>query len=882
MRIRRLMAASMAGVMAVSSAIVCQVTASAAETVIYQYNSEDAGKLTSASLTDEAMAAVNSASASVAVTVDGEGDGAYFYLQETTTWDSTQGSNPTVSIAKGDAHWDAFTAASGIKLVMSGYTKVNKITVLVDDTDSYTIFDLATAPNGKSFPTGGENFNISADDLANAGVTSDNISDARLVIKFESTGAGKQLALLASSGDWENQYYWSNSFYAGEMEFPLTGSADGNDLGDKALTTGILLHCKDSVISKIAISVTDSDAAPEDAALPAYDGSPITMTRQAAQTWCPDGTAQAMLPVSLKGVTIGNTTYGDMKKKISNIVFDGFDYIKDTIGGSASDYSYCIYTQWGSGWTWKASGDTDFDSAASWSLSSITEVNDSDVLQVIGIQINIKDTKNLPANVKALKVDETFTINPESVAVESVKITADDGSAVDAVYTYGDTLALKAVVTPADADGADSVAWTSSSPEIAEVADGAVTFKKAGDVTISAEVGGKSDSVTFTISKKSLTTSNTIDVIEVDAKNTLSAQLEAIAAAYVPDFSKGVKLVKGTDYTVSATASADGKTYYVSVNFIGDAADRYELDEPHKSAAVKYYLTGAKLEKNTLNLVAGDTGVKLAVATTPDNVTEKFTTAFESSDPSVASVASDGTVTPVKPGSAVITVTVKDAKGEYTDICNVTVTDKKVAATGITLDAETKSMTAGDKVKLTATVTPEDSTDIVAWKSSDETVATVDENGNVTAKAAGTAKITASIGEFTATCTITVKAKEPDIVPDDKYHPVAPKTMTKIDSVATTVNSDGTKNMFAVFYISDEDAKACDLLAVTIEREDGKVYSDKLYLEYYYDSISYTSGDKTYQGSTDGSKHYIAVKFLNVDPEWGAISIKVEPIIAKG
>ena len=963
MRFRRLMAASMAGVMAVSSAVVCQVTASAAETVIYEYNSADAGKLTSASLTDEAMTAVNSAAASVAVTVDGEGDGAYFYLQETTGWGCTKGSSPTVSIAKDDAQWTAFTSASGIKINLSGYTKVNKITVLIDGTYSYTVFDLSTAPHGMSFPTGGENYSISADTLADAGVTSDNISDARLVLTFESTGDGKQLALLASSGNWENQYYWSNSFISGELELPMTGSSDGKDLGDKALTTGIILHCKDSVISRIAISVTDPDAAPEEAKLPAYDGSPITMIKQAQQNWWPNGTAQGKVNMSLKGVTTGYTTFGDAKKKISNIVFDGLKYVKDSIGGSASDYTYCIFTQWGDDWKWVDSGQFDFESAASWSLSSITGIDDSAVFRLIGIQVNMKDVKNLPDKVNALKTDETFTINPDTVAAESVKITAADGSDVKSAYTYGDTLSLKAAVTPEGADGADAVVWKSSDTDVAEVADGAVTFRKAGTVTISAEAGGKSDSVAITVNKKKLTTSNAPEAIEVDAKNTLNDQLSAAEAAYVPAFSDGAALVKGTDYTVSAEASEDGKTYSVTVKLIGSAVDKYELGESAKTADVKYYLTSAAFEKHTLNLVAGAAGVRLGVETAPLSVTETYTVDMKSSDTSVATVAADGTVTPVKAGSAVITLTVTDAKGEYTDTCKVTVTDKQIPATGIKLDAETKTMTTGDRAKLTATVTPEDSTDSVSWKSSNEDVATVDENGNVTAKAVGIAKITAAAGEYTAectvtveavkvssvtldktsvelkagetaqltaavkpdnvadktvvwtssdekvatvadgkvtavaegtatitataggktaTCTVTVKAKDPEVVLDDKKHPDVPSGVTKVESVATTLNSDGTQNMLAVFFISDEDVKACDLLAVTIQREDGKVYSEKLFLENYYDSISYTDGDKTYTGSADKLNHYVAMKFLNVDPKWGAISIKVEPIIAKG
>lgn len=206
MKLKRLMAASMAGIMAVSSAIVCEISAGAAETVLYEYDDSKAGQLTNASFTKEAMAAVKNATTSVAVTVDAEGSG-YFYLQETTNWGCTAGNNPTVTITSSDDTWSAFTAANGINVNLADYTKVNKITVLIDGSDSYTLFDVTTAPNGMSFSKDGHNFTISADDLANAGVTAANIEESKLVVTFDSVGTGMQLALLASSGNWENQFH---------------------------------------------------------------------------------------------------------------------------------------------------------------------------------------------------------------------------------------------------------------------------------------------------------------------------------------------------------------------------------------------------------------------------------------------------------------------------------------------------------------------------------------------------------------------------------------------------------------------------------------------------------------------------------------------------
>ena len=86
-----------------------------------------------------------------------------------------------------------------------------------------------------------------------------------------------------------------------------------------------------------------------------------------------------------------------------------------------------------------------------------------------------------------------------------------------------------------------------------------------------------------------------------------------------------------------------------------------------------------------------------------------------------------------------------------------------IAVTGITLSQTAATLTEGESLTLTATVAPEDATDkTVTWSSSDKSVATVDNNGKVTAVAAGTATITAKAGDKSATCVVTVKASVPD------------------------------------------------------------------------------------------------------------------------
>ena len=80
-------------------------------------------------------------------------------------------------------------------------------------------------------------------------------------------------------------------------------------------------------------------------------------------------------------------------------------------------------------------------------------------------------------------------------------------------------------------------------------------------------------------------------------------------------------------------------------------------------------------------------------------------------------------------------------------------------ATDISLSKSELTLTAGESASLTATVTPEGSTDTVVWSSSKTDVATVDSaTGKVTAVAPGEATITATAGTKTATCTVKVQA----------------------------------------------------------------------------------------------------------------------------
>lgn len=130
------------------------------------------------------------------------------------------------------------------------------------------------------------------------------------------------------------------------------------------------------------------------------------------------------------------------------------------------------------------------------------------------------------------------------------------------------------------------------------------------------------------------------------------------------------------------------------------------------------------------------------------------TVEWVSSNDDIATVA-DGVVTPVSNGSCTITATAGTVSAE----CAITVQYAEKYCTSVTLSASELAFTSKEPQTLTATVEPSDTTDVLTWESSDNTVVAV-EDGVVTPKWNGTATVTAVCGGQRAECAITVEGIE--------------------------------------------------------------------------------------------------------------------------
>lgn len=130
---------------------------------------------------------------------------------------------------------------------------------------------------------------------------------------------------------------------------------------------------------------------------------------------------------------------------------------------------------------------------------------------------------------------------------------------------------------------------------------------------------------------------------------------------------------------------------------------------------------------------------------------------WESSDTSVLRVLSNGKVVAVGQGEAVITASV----GECTSSVTITVTGEQPgesSLTGVSLDRYTLTLYAGEEAEqLTATLKPEGTEATIRWTSSNQTAATVSQDGKVTPLSAGVTVVTAAAGDYRASCIVTVQ-----------------------------------------------------------------------------------------------------------------------------
>ena len=386
---------------------------------------------------------------------------------------------------------------------------------------------------------------------------------------------------------------------------------------------------------------------------------------------------------------------------------------------------------------------------------------------------------------------------PRPVAVQAVYL-----NATSMELTEGESATLVATISPNDAEN-KTVIWSSSNLSIASVSNGKVIALKAGKATITVKTddGGKTATCEVTVNARVYPVTS-VSLDKTSATLTEGDEL-TLTATINPDNATN-KNVTWSSSNLSIASVSNGK---VTALKAGKATITVKTDDGGKTATCEvtvnakvYPVTSVSLDKTSATLTEGDE-LTLIATVNPDNATNK-NVAWTSSNGTVASV-SNGKVIALKAGKA--TITVKTDDGGKTATCEVTVNSKVYPVTGVTLDKSSATLTEGDELILTATVNPDNATNMnVTWSSSNLSIASVS-NGKVIALKAGKATITVKTddGGKTATCEVTVNAK---------VYPVTGVTLDETSATLTegdeltltaTVNPDNATNKNVTWSSSD-------------------------------------------------------------------------------
>ncbi len=338
-------------------------------------------------------------------------------------------------------------------------------------------------------------------------------------------------------------------------------------------------------------------------------------------------------------------------------------------------------------------------------------------------------TPYAPGDELTMTEDTTVYAIWKEIEVENVDIRNDTE-----VLLPDDVVTLTAVVSPNNAFD-KSLSWTSSDESVATVdSQGVVTAIGMGTATIKAE-----------------TSNGVYDTCQIVVSGVLmnyelsTGSVMKMSATVLPS---GTTAVWTSDNENVATVAQDGTVTAVAPGYAVITATGGSVLHQCGVAVYDQAVTSVQLNRTSVDLMVNDTA-ELTAYVFPDDAVNKDVI-WTSDNEDVATVSDSGTVTAVGKGSATITA----KSGGPSASCTVEVT---LPVASVSISPSSKKLSLNETADLNATVSPSDATDAdVTWTSSDESIATVDSTGTVTAKSFGSAAITAEADGQFGICIINV------------------------------------------------------------------------------------------------------------------------------
>ena len=289
------------------------------------------------------------------------------------------------------------------------------------------------------------------------------------------------------------------------------------------------------------------------------------------------------------------------------------------------------------------------------------------------------------------------------------------------------------LTTDIDPDDPQGQIWRSSDTSVATVdSNGRVTAIKTGKVTITVELAlsGATGSCEVVVDPADVTR------VSLSSLSVNVGDSKQVTVTFTPSNSAAELTWQTGDASVATvengvvTGHKVGSTTITATTAGGISGSC--------TVTVKEPSTSVSLDVNELTLEVGMTHM-LTATVEPDGTTDSLT--WSSSSSSIASVNSSGLVTANRAGTALITV--KTTSGQIAT-CQVTVRNKTVLPTGISISQTDARMAIGESIQLSATIEPSNTTmKDVAWSSSDPDIVSVNNTGVIKALSSGSAEIRA-------------------------------------------------------------------------------------------------------------------------------------------
>ncbi|GFP74482.1 Ig-like domain-containing protein [Clostridium fungisolvens] len=486
----------------------------------------------------------------------------------------------------------------------------------------------------------------------------------------------------------------------GESDLTLVSTVNPSNATDKSLTW---------TSSNQSIATVDSNGAVHAVA---YGTATITATSVQDPTKVAKCTI--IVPVPVTGVTVTSS---------SNVVKMGSTL---TLGTTMAPITATIKTV-----TWSSSNE------------AIAKVSATGVVTPVATGT---------VTITAKTIDGGFTATKDLTVIYGVtSITLDKTSAY--VRLGESDLTLVSTVNPSNATD-KSLTWTSSNQSIATVdSNGTVHAVAYGTATITATSVQDPTKVAkctiiVPVPVTGVTVTSSSNVVKMGSTLTLGTTMAPITATIkTVTWSSSNEAIAKVSATGVVTPVAPGTVTITAKTIDGGFTSTKDL-------TVIYGVTSITLDKTSAYVRLGESDLTLVSTVNPSNATDKSLT-WTSSNQSIATVDSNGTVHAVAYGTATITAT---SVQDPTKVAKCTII-VPVPVTGVTVTSSSNVVKMGSTLTLGTTMAPITATiKTVTWSSSNEAIAKVSATGVVTPVAPGTVTITAKTidGGFTSTKDLTV------------------------------------------------------------------------------------------------------------------------------